>query len=164
MLRLSRNVFELPKSFYLLRFNHYKSLGLTPSATHSEIKSAYYKLSKLHHPDKNNGSEESAKKFRDITAAYEILGKEDSRRRYDLENVVKPKRDWDYPNTDMDFDYDFDYNNFYARNLNFNGKFKKYKMRPKKKRKKIHRKFKKNDGRFHFEDIILSGLLLLFLL
>lgn len=152
MLQLTRNLFKIPKNFLLIRFNHYKALGLTPSATQSEIKSAYYKLSKLHHPDKNNGSEESAKKFRAITAAYEILGKEDSRRRYDLENVAKPKPNTDY---NMDLDLNFD---FYGRNLNFERKFKKY--RPKKKRKKIHRRFKKGFNRFHFQDIIFSGLLL----
>lgn len=70
-----------------VRWNHYKVLGLTPSAKLSDIKAAYYKLSKIHHPDRNNGSPASAKKFRDIVAAYEILSKPDSRRNYDREII-----------------------------------------------------------------------------
>lgn len=55
--------------------NHYNSLGVAPSASQDDIKKAYYKLSKIHHPDLNKNSEESTKKFRQITAAYEVLGK-----------------------------------------------------------------------------------------
>ncbi|XP_059619524.1 dnaJ homolog subfamily C member 30, mitochondrial [Phlebotomus argentipes] len=63
--------------------NHYDVLGLTPKATQNDIKAAYYKLSKQYHPDKNKGSEEAVTKFRDITAAYEILGTYRLRRLYD---------------------------------------------------------------------------------
>ncbi|XP_040156172.1 dnaJ homolog subfamily C member 30, mitochondrial [Anopheles arabiensis] len=66
----------------LLR-SHYDSLGVTPSATQNDIKQAYYKLSKLYHPDKNKGSEVAAEKFRDITAAYEVLGNYRLRKLYD---------------------------------------------------------------------------------
>ena len=67
------------------RWNHYKSLGLTPSASLTDIKTAYYRLSKIHHPDRNNGSATSAQKFRDIVSAYEVLSKSDSRKKYDKE-------------------------------------------------------------------------------
>lgn len=63
--------------------NHYDSLGLTPKATQSDIKTAYYKLSMQYHPDKNKGSETAAESFRDITAAYEILGNLKLRKLYD---------------------------------------------------------------------------------
>lgn len=49
--------------------NLYSVLGLTPKATQSDIKKAYYKLSMQHHPDKNKGSEEAGQKFREITEA-----------------------------------------------------------------------------------------------
>lgn len=62
--------------------NHYNALGLTKHATQSEIKGAYYKLSMLYHPDKNSDAE-AAQKFRDITAAYEILGNIKLRKLYD---------------------------------------------------------------------------------
>ncbi|KRT83509.1 Chaperone [Oryctes borbonicus] len=63
--------------------SHYDVLGITPKATHAEIKSAYYNLSKVYHPDKNQGSTDAATKFRDITAAYEVLGNVRTRRLYD---------------------------------------------------------------------------------
>lgn len=63
--------------------NHYESLGISPGSTQGEVKSAYYKLSKVYHPDKNQGNEEYAKKFRDISEAYEVLGNTQSRRLYD---------------------------------------------------------------------------------
>lgn len=63
--------------------NHYEVLGISPKATQAEIKSAYYNLSKIYHPDKNEGSSEAAIKFRDITSAYEILGNVRTRRLYD---------------------------------------------------------------------------------
>ncbi|KAK6638452.1 hypothetical protein RUM44_008881 [Polyplax serrata] len=90
--RWGRRVFDCLKVAFgantiPFRCNHYKALGLAPSATLSEIKSAYYKLSKLHHPDRNNGSPASTKKFRDIVAAYEVLSKTDSRRKYDREMI-----------------------------------------------------------------------------
>lgn len=37
------------------RVNHYDCLGVIPSATIGEIKTAYYKLSMIYHPDKNKG-------------------------------------------------------------------------------------------------------------
>lgn len=62
--------------------NHYDTLKVNPNATQEEIKSAYYKLSKLYHPDVNK--EANAKeKFRDITEAYEVLGNYKIRRQYD---------------------------------------------------------------------------------
>ena len=56
--------------------NYYKVLGLTPKATQTEIKAAYYKLTKIFHPDVNDDqSADAAEKFRQITSAYEVLGK-----------------------------------------------------------------------------------------
>ncbi|XP_055378002.1 dnaJ homolog subfamily C member 30, mitochondrial-like isoform X2 [Condylostylus longicornis] len=67
----------------VFNMNHYKALGLPPNATQNDIKAAYYKLSMLYHPDKNKGSDDAAKKFREITAAYEVLGNLRLRRLYD---------------------------------------------------------------------------------
>lgn len=70
-------------SKHLCKDNHYDILGITPKATQTDIKSAYYKLSMLYHPDRNKGSDEAANKFRAITAAYEVLGNFRLRRLYD---------------------------------------------------------------------------------
>ncbi|KAL0818313.1 hypothetical protein ABMA28_008796 [Loxostege sticticalis] len=62
--------------------SHYDVLGVTPKATQGDIKSAYYKLSKLYHPDISS-DETSAKKFRAITEAYEVLGNIKLKKMYD---------------------------------------------------------------------------------
>lgn len=69
--------------------NLYAVLGLTPKATQSDIKKAYYKLSMQHHPDKNKGSSDAVQKFREITEAYEVLGSYKTRKRYDQGMVQK---------------------------------------------------------------------------
>jgi len=63
--------------------SHYSSLGLDNNASPQDIKSAYYNLSLRFHPDKNNGSMESVEKFREITAAYEVLGNAEKKKIYD---------------------------------------------------------------------------------
>lgn len=62
--------------------NFYDDLEIPKSATQSEIKAAYYNLSKEYHPDKNK-TDDAAKKFRKITQAYEVLGNFRTRRMYD---------------------------------------------------------------------------------
>jgi DnaJ-class molecular chaperone len=64
--------------------NLYEALGITKTATQEEIKKAYRKLSLEFHPDRNNGSAESTEKFQKISNAYETLGDEDKRKRYDM--------------------------------------------------------------------------------
>ncbi|KAJ2851953.1 hypothetical protein IWW36_000726 [Coemansia brasiliensis] len=58
-------------------------LGISSSATPSEIKSAFYKCSMKWHPDRNQGSEEAHKRFLKISEAYSILSDEQKRRAYD---------------------------------------------------------------------------------
>ncbi|XP_041998504.1 dnaJ protein P58IPK homolog isoform X1 [Salvia splendens] len=66
------------------RKDWYKILGISKFASISEIKKAYKKLALQWHPDKNvDNREEAEAKFREIAAAYEILGDEDKRTRYD---------------------------------------------------------------------------------
>ena len=60
--------------------DYYKVLGLTQSATDKEITRAYRKLAKEHHPDTNPGSEE---RFKEISAAYDVLGDAAKRKEYD---------------------------------------------------------------------------------
>ena len=60
--------------------DYYKVLGVAESATAKEITRAYRKLAKEHHPDANPGSEE---RFKEISAAYDVLGDEERRKEYD---------------------------------------------------------------------------------
>lgn len=61
----------------------YEILGVSKTATQSEIKSAYRKLAVKYHPDKNAGDKAVEEKFKKITAAYDVLGDETKRRQYD---------------------------------------------------------------------------------
>ncbi|CAF1031060.1 unnamed protein product [Adineta steineri] len=59
----------------------YDILGVTRGASDQEIKKAYHKLAKTHHPDKNP---ESAEKFKEISFAYQVLTDETKRQVYDM--------------------------------------------------------------------------------
>ena len=64
--------------------NHYDILGVDKSASESEIKSAYRKLSLKYHPDRNN-TEEAIAKFQEINQANEILSDTEKRKQYDFD-------------------------------------------------------------------------------
>lgn len=121
---------NVPKSTHNLRRicsksykNFYELLEIPPSASQKEIKHAYYKLSMRHHPDKNHGCESSAKVFKEITSAYEVLGNNSKReaynRRFEItkedknENAgsdsnKKNVNDWTSSRDRNDCKYDFD--------------------------------------------------------
>jgi hypothetical protein len=63
--------------------NYYETLKVSPKASSNEIKSAYRRLARKLHPDKNNGSEETARAFAAIAEAYEVLRNPSERERYD---------------------------------------------------------------------------------
>lgn len=63
--------------------NLYSILGISKGASQQDIKSAYRKLAKKHHPDANPGDTKVEEKFKEISAAYHILGDEKQRARYD---------------------------------------------------------------------------------
>jgi hypothetical protein len=63
--------------------DYYALLGVEPDATTAQIKKAYRKLARLHHPDTNPGDPQAAARFRDITQAYDILSDPELREAYD---------------------------------------------------------------------------------
>ncbi|XP_067673276.1 uncharacterized protein [Haliotis asinina] len=75
---------QRPKS----RTHYYNILKVSPNATQSQIKAAYYELSKLNHPDINK-SPEAHVMFAEISEAYEVLGNVRNRRMYDR-GVLSP--------------------------------------------------------------------------
>src|SRR3954451_8790589 len=54
-----------------MRRDPYRVLEVSPGASSEELHDAYRRLVKLHHPDRNNGSEESARRFAEIKQAYD---------------------------------------------------------------------------------------------
>ncbi len=64
--------------------DYYAILGVDKSASQDEIKKAYRKLAKQHHPDVNKGDKASEAKFKDVGEAYEVLGDAEKRKKYDM--------------------------------------------------------------------------------
>jgi curved DNA-binding protein len=63
--------------------DYYKILGLNKTATQDEIKAAYRKLARKHHPDLNPNDKEANKKFQQINEANEVLSDPEKRKKYD---------------------------------------------------------------------------------
>jgi molecular chaperone DnaJ len=63
--------------------DYYEVLEVTKTASYEEIKKAYRKKAIQYHPDKNPDDKAAEEKFKEAAEAYEILGNEDKRRRYD---------------------------------------------------------------------------------
>jgi len=63
--------------------DYYAILGVEKTATAEEIKSAYRKLAKQYHPDRNKGDKKAEEKFKDIGEAYDVLGGPEKRKKYD---------------------------------------------------------------------------------
>lgn len=64
--------------------NAYKILGVSPSASQDEIKSAFRRLIAAKHPDKHPGDQKAADEFKKISAAWNQIGDADKRKTYNL--------------------------------------------------------------------------------
>lgn len=71
--------------------DYYKILGLNKNATPDEVKAAYRKLARKHHPDLNPNDKEANKKFQQINEANEVLSDPEKRKKYDQYG-----KDWKY--------------------------------------------------------------------
>ncbi len=63
--------------------DYYNILGVSRKATEREIKQAYRKLARQHHPDVNPGDKSAEERFKQINGAYEVLSDKEKRRKYD---------------------------------------------------------------------------------
>jgi molecular chaperone DnaJ len=61
----------------------YEVLGVSKSASKDEIKKAYRKLARKHHPDSNPGDAEAEERFKELQNAYDVLSDPDKRKQYD---------------------------------------------------------------------------------
>lgn len=67
--------------------NPYETLGVAPNASQDDIRKAYRKAAKETHPDLNPGKPEAEARFKQINAAYDIVGDEDKRKRFDAGEI-----------------------------------------------------------------------------
>ena len=67
--------------------NPYDLLGVAPTAPAAEIQRAYRKLAKQHHPDLNPGDKAAEDKFKQISAAYNLLSDAEKRKRFDAGEI-----------------------------------------------------------------------------
>ncbi len=66
-----------------LEKDYYKDLELTKSATDEEINVAYKKLVRKLHPDRNPGNKRAEERFKEVSAAYDVIGNKETRQQYD---------------------------------------------------------------------------------
>lgn len=64
--------------------DYYSILGVKRGATEKEVKAAYRRLARKHHPDVNPGDKAAEARFKQINEAYEVLSDSEKRKRYDL--------------------------------------------------------------------------------
>ena len=97
--------------------DYYEVLGVARTATADEIKKAYRKLARKHHPDVNPGDKAAEDRFKELNEAYEVLSDADKRKRYDQLGQnwkagadFTPPPDWSNRKGQAETNGGFDYN------------------------------------------------------
>ena len=70
--------------------DYYRVLGVSETASQKDIKSAYRKLSRQYHPDTNPGDAAAEERFKEVSAAYDVVGDADKRKEYDEVRKLGP--------------------------------------------------------------------------
>ena len=70
--------------------DYYQVLGVSRTASEDEIKKAYRRLAKQHHPDVNKGDSKAEERFKEISEAYNVLSDSDQRKKYDMFGGAAP--------------------------------------------------------------------------
>jgi DnaJ-class molecular chaperone len=88
LLRLCRKGLTEGHSFESMRPVHlaqdpYLELGVARTASTAEIRAAFHKLAKQHHPDQNPGNKASEERFKRVSAAFDVIGDEAKRKKFD---------------------------------------------------------------------------------
>jgi hypothetical protein len=81
--------------------SHYDTLGLTPAATHEEVRRAYIQRALRYHPDRQEGQDlagraDAERRMQDANLAWSVLGDRDARAAYDAQlGIARPEDDLD---------------------------------------------------------------------
>src|SRR5215471_8804739 len=70
--------------------DYYKTLGVAESATQKDITKAYRKLARELHPDANPDNAKAEERFKEVSAAYDVIGDEAKRKEYDEVRKLGP--------------------------------------------------------------------------
>jgi molecular chaperone DnaJ len=70
--------------------DYYRVLGVSDTATAKDIKSAYRKLSRQYHPDTNPDDNAAEERFKEVSAAYDVVGDAEKRKEYDEVRKLGP--------------------------------------------------------------------------
>jgi DnaJ-class molecular chaperone len=90
----------------------YEILGVASTASADDIQKAYRKLAKKLHPDLNPGRPEAEEKFKEVASAYDLVGNEEKRKRFDNGEIdatgaERPRQNYyrDYASSEQDHPY-----------------------------------------------------------
>src|SRR2546429_7054913 len=70
--------------------DYYEVLGVKREASDDEIKKAYRKLARQHHPDRNPGDKQAETRFKEVQDAYDVLSDKNKRAQYDRFGFAGP--------------------------------------------------------------------------
>lgn len=84
--------------------DYYAVLGVSKDATDKDITKAYRRLARQYHPDTNPGNKEAEEKFKDISAAYDVVGDSSKRAEYDEVRRMGPSAGFGPGGGNMGFD------------------------------------------------------------
>lgn len=77
--------------------NPYAVLGLAPTASDADIRAAFRKLAKQYHPDRNPDDKKAENKFKEVAAAFDIIGDPDRRKKFDRGEIDEDGRERAHP-------------------------------------------------------------------
>ena len=82
----------------------YDTLGVPKNASADEVKKAYRKLARKHHPDANAGDKEAEERFKEVQQAYDVLSDPEKRKQYDRFGTQNGRPGGPAGNVNFDFD------------------------------------------------------------
>ncbi len=77
--------------------NPYAVLGLAPTTTDAEIRASFRKLAKKYHPDRNPDDKKAEEKFKEISAAFDVIGDSERRKKFDRGEIDEEGRERAHP-------------------------------------------------------------------